>query len=290
MSKSLLTVALLAAVALVSACSRTQIYPSSPFVDHPNIRTIAVAPFIIADDVAMVQGQSFPSMTYTDPTDGATIHYSEAFAQAFAQGVGRFPGMTVIAPAMVSREWAVSRRGVEAKLAELDAERARISGEEYAKRHKDVLSSEVNPLVSRDHALTIARSLRADAIIVGVVRMWDPYEPRMTVEWGLHYTNATSGSSANVRELERQGQGNPNVKRDLSKEAVFTESLTLDYNGASTQNMLRLYGNSLEETQPYAEPWMVVEQEPFPRFVEFGAWAGMIHAYQAWGVDFPPSK
>jgi hypothetical protein len=243
-------------MAAVQGCSGPKdIYPANPWAGEPGIQVIAVAPFLVKPEIATTMHQSFESYTFTT-SDGFNAHFSEQFAQEFANGLTEFPGISVINPERVMRAWADSVNKGEM----------------------------TNPLATREDALKIAQRLKADAILLAEVIEWDPYDGRMTLDWSLHATRTSTIRAVDVRSLENAGKGGLLVSRkDRSGGAVFCQLISLDKESRRTKELLTEYANSLaaEESAGYPNPEDGIVGRPFPRFIRFASWVAMTSAYKA---------
>jgi hypothetical protein len=259
-------VLMLLAAAFLTGCQQAPVvYRDNPWTADPAIQTVAIAPFLVKSDIAMTRSQSFASMSL-GTSDGAPAFYSIEFADAFAAGLTKFPGLTVIKPESVHRAW-------------IEAEGA---GDPNA-----------NPLANRENALKIARRLGADSILVGEVLEWDPYVPRVTIDWSLHYTKSHTATAMDVKMLESAGKGGFMESRKLGAgQAVFAQQLTLDAESVSTKDMMKTYEWSLDpaENAPYSDPGLGVFKRPFPRFVRFAAWAAVSGAFRYFEMSHAPAK
>lgn len=255
MRRILMLIAILMAGLSVQGCSKpVNIYPDNPWSSDPGIQVIAVAPFLVKPEIATVMYQSFEC--YTFPTsDGFNAHFSEQFAQEFANGLTEFPGITVINPERVMRAWTDAVNNGEM----------------------------TNPLATREDALKIASRLRADAIIVAELVEWDPFDGRLTLDWSLHATRTSTIRAIDVRSLESSGKGGLlESRKDRSNGAVFAQQIALDREQRKTRELLDMYANSLskEDNAGYPNAADGVVGRPFPRYVRFASWVAMTSAYK----------
>lgn len=241
-------------LAALTGCKKeVNIYPENPWAEDPGVKVIAIAPFLVQPQIATQMRQSFESGSF-QTSDGATAYFSPDFAKAFADGLTHFPNIKVIGPDRVMRAW------IEA------VDRGEMT----------------NPLGTRSDALTIASRLNADAILVGEVLEWDPFNTRLSIDWSLHATRTSSIRAIDIRRVENAGKGGLLDRReDRSAAPIYGEILTLDREQASTRKLLEYYSNSLTEddNKGYANLSQSVALRPFPRFVRFSAWVALTNAY-----------
>jgi hypothetical protein len=246
---------LMISLAVLTGCKKEVIvYPDSPWVGDPGVEVLAIAPFLVRPEIAMQLRQSFSSGSFTT-SDGATVYFSPEFSTAFADGLTHFKGLKVVQPDRVVRAW------IEA------VERGEMT----------------NPLANRDDALAIARRLNADAILVGEVLEWDPFNTRLTLDWSIHATRTSAIRAIDIRRVENSGKGGLLDRRnDRSAAPMYAEQLTLDREQAGTRKLLEHYSHSLADgdNKGYASLSESVANRPFPRFVRFAAWVAMMNAFK----------
>lgn len=255
MRRLLMLLLLTFGVAAIQGCSGPKdIYPQNPWAEEPGIQVIAVAPFLVKPEIATTMHQSFASYSFTT-SDGFEAHFSEEFAQVFANGLTEFPGITVISPERVMRAWADAVQNGEM----------------------------TNPLSTREDALKIASRLKADAILLAEVLEWDPYDGRLTLDWSLHATRTSTIRAVDVRTLENAGKGGLlKASKDRSNGAVFCQQFALDKEARRTQELLSEYAHSLAKDRsagyPNAEDGIM--GRPFPHLIRFASWVAMTSAYK----------
>lgn len=254
MRRTALLIALLVLLGGLSACSSVKnIYPDNPWEASPGLKTIAVAPFLIKAEIAQAAGQPFNSYMF-QTSDGFMAHFSRDFAQEFANGLTNFKGLTIVDPDRVLRAW------------------------QEAVDNKEM----TNPLATREDALKIAARLKADAILVGEVVEWNPFDTRITLNWSLHATRNSAIRATDIRTIENAGRGGLlEREQDRSAMPVYAEQLTLDKESIYTKQKLEEYvvGLSEDDVGGYSNLPLSVTARPFPRFVRFTAWVAMTNAF-----------
>ena len=255
-----------------SACTEVQVYPEEAFFEEPKIHTIAVAPFNIPESVATAMSQQFTSMSFK-ASDGAEIYYSTQFANEFAQGLTKFPGVRIITPENVERRW---------KKSMMDARSDAMKSADMANMRK-----EMNPMRSPKEARMIGATLGADAILVADVIAWDPFVPSMTLQWELLYTGRSTNNVDGTLNESRMGSagGGEAGMADYSKEAFYREQIMLDADSAKTAELMQTWVQSIDEIKPYPNRVRAVRENAFPHFIRFASWAAMMNAYRAHGYD-----
>ncbi len=232
----------------LSGCGGAVVYPGNPWREVPGIEHIAVAPFIVHESIALEESQQFGYDIFQS-NDGRDIFYSIEVADHMAEELMNFPGIRVTTPGRVHDAW----KNLEANSA-----------------------VKANPMASEEQAITLGRSLKADAILVGKIEDWDPYVPRLVLQWELYYTRPRTSNAQEVLEMERQGRLSPQFRE---KGLIFKEQLSLDKESLETQKYLEIYGEAHEETKPYESAAEAIYSRPYPRFIRFASWVAMRKAY-----------
>ncbi|MCK6440534.1 MAG: hypothetical protein L6Q71_10105 [Planctomycetes bacterium] len=246
------------ALCCVSACSifKRDIYPENPYTGSIEIKSVAVAPFIVADDIAMQPSPQF-GLGMFKAGDGRTICYSTEFAATFASNLSQF-GLTIYPPHKVEAAW-------------IEAEK---NGQPS------------NPMATKDQAMALGRMLKVDAILVGEVMTWKPYdETVLRLHWSLFYTRSRATSAGDVREAERSGLGGGEAGMDYSKMPVFSEQLVLDSGTKKTIEDLETYTSSLGDIDPYHNKTKAITARSYPYYVEFASWVAMRNAFIDWEAN-----
>lgn len=238
----------------LSGCQSHDIWPDNPYNGEsgPEIKSVAVAPFLVHNDIAQMTQQPFDLMSFTT-SDGVEAFFSTAFAKEFADSLSEFKGLSVETPERVARAWQTTKGSAE----------------------------ELNPMATREQAMELARTLGVDAIIVATVQRWDPYErPSVVLHWSMYYTKGGSENARDIRRMETQGTGGTlDGTVDLDRVPIYTNQLTVDLNLKRDQDRLEDYAASTETPQPHKSMLDAITAEAYPRLVRFTAWVAMCNAY-----------
>lgn len=249
---TLLVIALLSSLSLIG-CGTPNIYPDNPWdgAKGPVIQHIAVAPFLIHDDIASTMHTNFDVMSFTT-SDGATATYSTDVAKIFADALSEFPDMVIESPERVERAWMATKA----------------SGEE------------LNPMATRKDAMELARTMDADAILVATLVSFDPYErPKMLIHWSMYYTRGGQTNAEDVRRMEQQGTGGTmDSAFDPDRVPMYTNQLTVDLNTLRDQDLLEEWGEAMDTPEPFKSQLDAITKEAYPSLIRFAAWVAMTNA------------
>jgi hypothetical protein len=243
---------LMLAVVAISGCRwyLVDVYDTpNPYTD-PEIRRVAVAPFLFSESVV---GQHFEfDLRGFESADGRYRHISVDIARQFAQELSQFEGFRVIPPEDVLAAWSQSRRG----------------------------GRELNPHSGRAAARALCRVLGADAIVVGEIRSFDPYDhPRLELAWELIHAGPVASGADDIVALERRGKaGEHSQRRD--EDVLFASSLVIDSREARTGTELRHYARSLDARQTgYADSEEMIRKRAWPLYFRFASWYALQEAF-----------
>ena len=224
----------------------------NPYTD-PEIKRVGVAPFLFSEK-SLGEKYDF-DLTGFETAGGRYVLYSEEIGRAFAQELAQFEGFEVTPPAVIVAEWQKSIRE----------------------------GNELNPLAAPDQARALAKRLRLDAIVVGEIRSYDPYEyPRLEIAWQLLYVGRRRGVQADIRALERQGSGRPfPLGNDLAKLPLYYGDLVIDSRNQRTRRELDYYARGLtDEGTGFETSEEMIRKRAWPDFFRFASWFALMEAFE----------
>lgn len=243
------------ALCWISACSAyyrpaDNYRQPNPFKD-PAVRRVAVAPFVFSEKTTE-QRYDF-DLKGAELSDGRFVVFSVDIARQFSEELALFEGFEVIAPAQVLEAWQQSLRD----------------------------GDEQNPLLDAASARALARRLKADAIVVGEVRSYDPYEfPRLNLAWQLFYAGHRQAGADDIRELERRGIDGPLRMGHDGNCPIFAGDEIIDCRHERVRASLERYGNGLRnDNTGYASREEAIRKRAWPDYFRFAAWYALTRAF-----------
>jgi hypothetical protein len=224
----------------------------NPYAE-PVVKRVAVAPFLFSEKTL---GLSYDfELKGSETRDGRYVLFSADIGQQFAQELAMFNGFEVIPPADVIAAWSASARN----------------------------GKELNPLADAASARALCRVLKADAIVVGEVRSYDPYEyPRMELHWQLLYAGERAGNAGeDMLAWERRGQAGPfPIDSDPARRPLYVCNLVIDSQEARTRRELTYYARSLKATETgFKDSEEMIRKQPWPMYFRFASWLTLMDAF-----------
>lgn len=221
----------------------------NPYVE-PRVQRIAVAPFLFGERTL---GHHYDfDVRGCETADGRYLAYSIDIGQAFAQELAMFNGFLVIPPAEVVEAWRSSAR----------------------------TGKELNPLASFAGARALCRILKADAIVVGEVRSYAPYEyPRIELSWQLLYAGGPGAPADDMLDYERRGQPGP-LAADAARTPLYACNLVVDSREARTRRELKYYSQGLKATETgFIDSEEMIRKHAWPMYFRFASWLTLMDAF-----------
>ncbi|MCC6572770.1 MAG: hypothetical protein IT462_03175 [Planctomycetes bacterium] len=247
---------MLVAIAAVLGCGCTffQVQRDVHNEDNPYcrdvvVKRIAIAPFVFGEKT---ENQRYDfDLKGTDLPDGRFVVFSAEIAREFGQELAQFRGFEVVPPADVMQAWQAG-------------------------------GDDLNPLASAESARALARNLKADAIIVGEVRSYDPYDyPRLELAWQVLYATRHSPSAEEIRRIERHGTGRPfPLGADYSKYPLYAADEVIDSRDVKVNASLEDYASSLKTRgSGYENGAVAIRKRAWPDYFRFASWYALRGAF-----------